>query len=218
MSTIYGEQHRALQSMFEAQPLADRLRELIITAEIQDDHKTFIESRDFFFLSTVDHRGFPTCSHKGGYPGFVKVLDSRSLAFPLFDGNGMFLSAGNVAGQGKVGMLFIDFETPHRVRAHGTATLTHDKGALSAFPGAALVIAVRVEEIFVNCPRYIHTYQRIATSRYVPCATGQAPAPQWKRIDSVQDVLPPQDRDIAKSMGGVITPDEYLEKLRRSEA
>ena len=217
MSALYGEHHRALQSLFEARPLADRLVELIVSSEIPDQHKSFIESRDFFFLSTVDHRGYPTCSHKGGHPGFVRVLDPQSLAFPIYDGNGMFLSTGNISGQGKIGMLFIDFETPHRVRVHGTATVSHDDPMMATFAGAELLVRVRVEEIFVNCPRYIHTYRRIAPSRYVPSADCPARPPQWKRIDAVQAALPPRDRDAARSLGGVISAEQYGEKVIKGE-
>src|ERR1700758_4440104 len=144
MSTLYGERHRALQSLFEAEPLADRLGELIVRSRIEDQHRNFIESRDFFFLSTVDHRGYPPCSHKGGPPGFVQVVGASQLAFPSYDGNGMFLSMGNIAGQAKVGMLFIDFETPHRVRVHGTATVASDDPLMASFPGAELVVRVTV--------------------------------------------------------------------------
>jgi hypothetical protein len=218
MSTLYGERHRALQSSFETESLADRLLELIVCSEIQDQHKRFIESRDFFFLSTVDHRGYPTCSHKGGHPGFVRVLDAGCLVFPSYDGNGMFLSMGNIAGQGKVGMLFIDLETPHRVRVHGTAMVVRDDPMMAEFAGAELLVRVKVEEIFVNCPRYIHTYKRVARSRYVPSAEHPALAPQWKRIDAIQDALPPRDRDTARSSGGVITPEQYGEKVMNGEA
>jgi len=217
MSTLYGDHHRALQSQFEAQPLADRLVELIVTSGIPDQHRHFIESRDFFFLSTVDYRGYPTCSHKGGHPGFVRVPDPESLVFPSYDGNGMFLSMGNICGQGKVGMLFIDFETPHRVRVHGTATVTRDYPMRVTFPGAELVVRVKVEEIFVNCPRYIHTYRRVAPSRYVPRSDCPALPPQWKRIDAVQDALPARDREAARSLGGVITPEQYGEKVLKGD-
>ena len=217
MSALYGEHHRALQSLFEARPLADRLVELIVSSEIPDQHKSFIESRDFFFLSTVDHRGYPTCSHKGGPPGFVRVLDPQSLAFPIYDGNGMFLSTGNISGQGKIGMLFIDFETPHRVRVHGTATVSRNDPMMATFAGAELLVRVRVEEIFVNCPRYIHTYRRIAPSRYVPSADCPVRPPQWKRIDAVQAALPPRDRDAARSLGGVISAEQYGEKVIKGE-
>jgi predicted pyridoxine 5'-phosphate oxidase superfamily flavin-nucleotide-binding protein len=218
MSTIYGEQHRAIQQAFDSESLADRLSELIVASEIAEEHKRFIESRDLFFLSTVDHRGYPTCSYKGGDAGFVKVLDARTLAFPSYDGNGMFLSMGNIAANDKIGMLFIDFETPHRVRVHGTASLSRDDRSLGAFHGAELVVRVSITEIFVNCPRYIHRYQRLDTSRYVPQAGCPTPPPQWKRIDAIQDALPERDKAIAETLGGVITPEEYEAGLKTGSA
>ena len=121
MSELYGQQHRLLQDEFDTTKLADRVKELIVVSEIPDEHKAFIESRDMFFLTTIDHRGFPTCSYKGGAPGFVKVLNNTTIVFPSYDGNGMFLSMGNIQANNKIGMLLIDFETPHRIRIHGTA-------------------------------------------------------------------------------------------------
>ena len=218
MAGIYGASQRALQDDFGVRPLADRVRDAIVAPELPDEHRAFIGSRDFFFLSTLDHRGFPTVSHKGGPPGFVRVLDPRTLAFPSYDGNSMYLSMGNIAAYPKIGMLFIDFETPHRVRVHGTATVRRDDELLPTFPGAELVVRVAVEEAFVNCPRYIHRYARVAASRYVPQADGSAPGAQWKRIDAIQDALPERQRDLAESLGGTITMEEYAALLMRGEA
>lgn len=218
MREIYSKQHRAIQEAFETKNLADRLRESIVASEITDEHKNFIESRDMFFLSTVDHRGYPTCSYKGGKPGFVQVVDSKTLAFPSFNGNGMFLSMGNITAHNKVGLLFIDFETPHRIRVHGNATVSRSASLLKDFHGAELVVRVTIIEIFVNCPRYIHRYKRIDTSKYVPQAERPAPLPQWKRIDAIQDALPERDKAVAKALGGVITPEEYEAMVKKGEA
>jgi predicted pyridoxine 5'-phosphate oxidase superfamily flavin-nucleotide-binding protein len=218
MTGIYGDQHRALQEQFGAVPLADRVRDVIVAPAITEHQRAFIEGRDLFFLTTVDHRGFPTVSYKGGATGFVRVLDAGTLAFPSYDGNGMFLSMGNITTNPKVGMLFIDFEHPNRIRVHGTATVTASDPLLATYPGADLVVRVAVTEIFQNCPRYVHAYQRVATSKYVPQAECPAPPAQWKRIDGLQDVLPPRDRGLAEASGGVITMEQYGELLGRGEA
>jgi len=218
MSEIYGEQHRAMQNAFDTKNLADRVNEIIVAEEIADDRKGFIETRDMLFLTTIDHRGYPTCSYKGGNPGFVKVLDSKTLAFPSFDGNGMFLSMGNILANNKIGMLFIDFETPHRIRIHGTASIDQHDPLIAEFHGAQLVVRVAVTEIFINCPRYIHKYQRIATSKYVPQNDCSTPSAQWKRIDAIQDALPERDKNIADALGGAITPEEYGDMLMKGEA
>lgn len=218
MTDFYGPQHRTLQADFDTTRLADSVKENIVSTEIGDEHQGFIESRDMFFLTTIDHRGYPTCSYKGGNPGFLKVVDSKTLAFPSFDGNGMFLSLGNITANNKIGMLLIDFETPHRIRIHGTAKVNRHDPLLAAFPGAELVVRVDITEIFVNCPRYIHRYKRVESSRYVPQSDGPTPLPQWKRIDGLQDSLPKRDKHIAGALGGTITPEQYAEMVIKGEA
>lgn len=217
MTELYGEQHRALQQDFATEPLADAVHAAIVRPEIPDEHRGFIETRDFFFLTTIDHRGFPTCSYKGGAPGFVRVLDPTTLAFPSFDGNGMFLSMGNITANPKIGMLFIDFETPHRVRVHGTASIDPDDPLKAEIAGAELVVRVDIAETFVNCPRYIHRYQRLAASHYVPQADGRAPLPQWKRIDELQGALSVQERQAVEKLG-TISAEQYGELLMKGEA
>lgn len=209
MSELYGDQHLAMQDQFGTPKLAERLDQMIVLSEIDDSHKGFIETRDLFFLTTVDHRGYPTCSYKGGTAGFIKVIDNKTIAFPSYDGNGMFLSMGNITANNKVGLLFIDFETPHRVRVHGNASIDKNDPLLSEFHSAELIVRISVEEIFVNCPRYIHRYQRLETSKYAPQVDYQTPPPPWKRIDALQDVLSEQDKKIV-DMSGTITPEEYF--------
>lgn len=217
MSEFYGAEQRHLQDAYDTRQLADRVQQIIVVDEIGEEHRAFIESRDFFFLTTVDHRGYPTCSHKGGNPGLVRVVDNKTLAFPSYDGNGMYLSMGNLRGNPKIGLLFIDFETPHRVRVHGDASIADDDPLLAEYPGAEMIVRVALREIFINCPRYIHRMTRVETSRYVPQAGCETPAPQWKRIDAVQDVLPPRDRAIAEKLGGTITPEEYGELVLKGQ-
>ncbi|HYC33339.1 MAG TPA: pyridoxamine 5'-phosphate oxidase family protein, partial [Gemmatimonadales bacterium] len=175
MPAFYTDGQRSMQQQFQTTKMADLLQEAIVHAEVQEAERTFIESRDMFFLATVDDGGQPTCSYKGGDPGFVRVLDPKTLAFPIYDGNGMFLSLGNLATTAKVGMLFIDFETPHRLRVQGVASVDRSDPLLGQFTGADALVRVAVSEIFVNCSRYVHRYQRVAASRYVPRAGCEAP-------------------------------------------
>lgn len=210
MSNLYGEQHRKLQHEFDTEKLANSVHSNIVSDELADEHMGFISSRDMFFLSTVDHRGYPTCSYKGGNLGFVKLLDSKTLAFPSYDGNGMFLSMGNISANPKIGMLFIDFETPHRVRIHGTAIAETNSSLLAQFTGAEIIVVVNITEVFINCTRYIHKYKRVESSNYVPQANCKTPLAQWKRIDNLQDSLPERDKHIANELGGTITTEEYI--------
>jgi uncharacterized protein len=211
--SFYTPEQRDLQRRFQTEPLAQVLEAAIVTDSVDAQHAAFIESRDFFFLSTVNANGEPTVSYKGGPVGVVSVVEPQLLVFPSYDGNGMFLSMGNAAATAKIGLLFIDFETPNRLRVQATATVHDDGPLMDRFPGAQLLVRARVDQVFVNCARYIHKHSRVERSQYVPDETGSAPLPAWKRIDMVQGVLPPQDQGRAASEGGLITIEEYATKL-----
>ena len=193
MGELYSEAARELQDRFDTRRLADRLEEKFHREPvIDDDRRAFIEGRDMFFLATASPDGQPQCSYKGGDPGFVQVLSDRELAFPVYDGNGMFLSLGNVTENPHVGLLFVDFTAPRRLRVSGTAEL--DEGLASHWPGAQLAVRVTATAVFPNCPRYVHRMEVVEPSPYVPDAEGQAPEPEWKRRDWAVDVLPAAER------------------------
>lgn len=193
MPGIYHEGHRRLQDRFDTRRLAERLDERIVHDRLTDKDREFIERLDMFFLATADGEGRPNCSYKGGDPGFVRALDERTVAFPSWDGNGMYLSAGNMLANAQVGMLFIDFERQHRLRLNGTASIDERDPLLNEYPGAQLVVRVRIREVFPNCPRYIHKLQAVERSIYVPRAGCTPPVPDWKRSDLARDVLPAND-------------------------
>jgi len=218
MTPFYTAEQRAAQERFETTRMADLLQQVIVHAEVQETERAFIESRDMFFLATVDGTGQPTCSYKGGDPGFVQVIDPRTLVFPIYDGNGMFLSLGNIQATARVGLLFIDFETPHRLRVQGVAASDPADPLLGRYPGADLVVRVAVSAIFVNCSRYVHQYRRVAASRYVHRVSCDTPFAEWKRIDLVQEVLPPRDAGKTERAGGTITVDEYEAKRAAGQA
>jgi predicted pyridoxine 5'-phosphate oxidase superfamily flavin-nucleotide-binding protein len=210
---IYGNKQRALQERFDTSNLAAAFEATIFNETIDDDNRTFIESRDFFFLSTVDSGGWPTVSYKGGPMGLVRVIDERTVEFPSYDGNGMYLSMGNIEANAKIGMLFIDMETPRRLRLQATAHLMDDDATLAHWPGAQLVVRATVAQTFPNCARYIHPHERRDTSQYVPDENGTQPTPAWKRIDMIQPFLPAAQQGLADGAGGTITGVEYAERL-----
>ncbi|MGO9136035.1 MAG: pyridoxamine 5'-phosphate oxidase family protein [Methylovirgula sp.] len=218
MSKFYSEQHRALQDRFDSRRMADLMENGIMHTEFAPEDIGFIESRDMFFLSTVDAEGRPTVSYKGGAPGFVKVSDPSTLLFPCYDGNGMYYSMGNLMNAPQVGLLFIDFETPHRLRVQGSAAIDFEHPALHDYSEAQFMVHVAVEAIWINCPRYIHRYQKLATSKYVPIDGCETPPPGWKRIDIVQEALPAKDQGKADARGGLITVEDYAALLARGEA
>ena len=187
---MYHPGNRELQDRFDTRRLADRLNEVKVHAAFTADDKAFIERLDMLFLATTDADGQPTCSYKGGPPGFARVLDERTLVFPSYDGNGMFLSLGNARQTGKVGLLFVDFEAQRRLRVNGTATLSFDDEALGWYPEAQLIVRVTPAQIFPNCPRYIHKMALVERSPFLPAAGRPTPVPAWKQSEWARDVLP----------------------------
>ena len=190
---LYHEASRRLQDRFDTRRLADRIEERIVREVIDADDRAFIEARDMFFIATTDDDGQPQCSYKGGEPGFVRVLDERTIAFPVYDGNGMYLTAGNLLATGKVGLLFIDFEGRKRLRLNGVASVDDADPLLAEYPEAQLVVRVRAAEVFPNCPRYIHEYRLVDRSRFVPKTDCETPVPRWKQSEWAHDVLPEND-------------------------
>ena len=190
---LYHDGSRELQDRFDTRRLADRIEERIVHDQIDDGDRAFIEARDMFFIATTDEDGQPQSSYKGGEPGFVRVLDETTIAFPLYDGNGMYLTAGNLMTTKKVGLLFIDFEGRKRMRLNGIASVADDDPLLAEFPEAQLIVRVSATEVFPNCPRYIHEYKLVKRSRFVPKRECETPVPQWKQSEWAHDVLPEND-------------------------
>jgi len=186
---------RELQDRFDTRRLADRLDDRIVRDVIRDEDRQFIERMNMFFLATADAGGQPQCSYKGGDPGFIRVLDERNVAFPNYDGNGMYLSLGNVLVNPQVGMLLIDFlsERPSRMRIEGTATIAEHGELAWEYPGAQFIVRVQVQRVFPNCPRYIHRMALVEPSPYVPRDGQPTPVAEWKRSELAAGALPAGD-------------------------
>jgi predicted pyridoxine 5'-phosphate oxidase superfamily flavin-nucleotide-binding protein len=189
---LYHEGHRHLQDQFDSRRLADRLQQVILHDRFSEGDRAFVARSSMFFLATADATGQPDVSYKGGVPGFVRVIDEQTLAFPDYDGNGMFKSLGNILVNPHVGLLFIDFEHPSRMRVSGTATVSVDDPLLTEYPGSQAIVRVHAERIFPNCPRYVHRMQLVEQSVYAPHEGHEPPEPDWKRNDTFRDALPRQ--------------------------
>jgi predicted pyridoxine 5'-phosphate oxidase superfamily flavin-nucleotide-binding protein len=194
-TTAYHDGMRQLQDLRETRALADRLEKVTMRSAFTDEDRAFIAGSRMMFIASADTAGQPDCSYKGGLPGFVRTLDERTLAIPDYDGNGQYRSWGNVVANPRVGLLFIDFETPKRLRVNGTAVVSRDDPLRDEFPGAVFVVRVTAERIFPNCPRYIHKMKLVEESVYSPRAGYTPPVPAWKTFDVFKDALPPRDRE-----------------------
>ncbi len=189
---FYNEGSRQMQDRFDSRRLADRLEQVTLRRAFSPEDREFIARAPMFFLATADAEGRPDCSYKGGMPGFVTVVDDLTLAFPNYDGNGQYRSLGNLLVNQHVGMLFVDFEGARRIRINGVASIDHADPLRVDYPDADLVVRVRAQEIFPNCPRYIHKMQMTELSAYAPRADHEPPVPAWKQMDAFRDHLPRQ--------------------------
>ncbi|MDP2621849.1 MAG: pyridoxamine 5'-phosphate oxidase family protein [Hyphomicrobiales bacterium] len=191
-SIMYHEGNRRLQDQFDSRRISDRLEKFTRTQFTPDD-KAFIEGAQYFFLATADAEGRPDCSFKGGMPGFVRVTGPSELAFPDYDGNGMFKSLGNILVNPYVGMLFIAMHgTPRRLRVNGKATLSPDDPLVAGTVGAQLIVRVAARAIFPNCPRYIPTMQLTEPSIYTPRPGREPTEPAWKGFADFKDCVHPR--------------------------
>lgn len=189
-SPFYTEAHRRLQDRFDSRRLADRLGEVTVSDRIDPRSRAMIESADSFYLATADADGWPDVSYKGGRPGFVRVLDDRTLAFPSYDGNGMYRSLGNIEDNPRLGLLFVDLDRPSRTRVKGRGVVVHEPAVVRSWAGAEAAVVVTVHAVFPNCPRYLHPVERRGLSPYAPAEGHVPPEPEWKAMELFAPYLP----------------------------
>jgi predicted pyridoxine 5'-phosphate oxidase superfamily flavin-nucleotide-binding protein len=187
---MYHDGHRTMQDRFDSRRIADRLEQVSMHRAFDARDRELIESSAMFFLATADAEGRPDCSYKGGMPGFVRVLDDITLAWGDYDGNGQFRSLGNLLVNPNVGLLFVDWRRPRRLRVNGRAVVSADDPLLATFHGARQLVRVTAELIFPNCPRYIHPMEVGEVSPYAPREGHEPPVPEWKKDPRYKDHLP----------------------------
>ena len=192
-SIMFHDGNRTLQDAFDSRRISDRLEETLTRTKFTADDTAFLEGAVYFFLATADAEGRPDCSFKGGAPGFVRVTGPNELAFPDYDGNGMFKSLGNLLVNPHVGLLFIDLhERPRRLRVNGEAKVVRDDPLLAGTVGAQMMVRVTARAIFPNCPRYIPKLSLAEPSPYVP-KPGQDPVePAWKGFEMFKGYVHPR--------------------------
>jgi uncharacterized protein len=192
---LYHDGMRQLQDARDTRALADRLQQVTVRSAFTADDRDFIEACSMVFVATADAQGHPDCSYKGGLPGFVRVLDDRTLAWADYDGNGMYRTWGNALANPHLGLLFMDFEQTRRLRVNGSVQIGEHDPLRDAFAGSVLIVRVTATHIFPNCPRYIHKMKLVEHSVYAPRPDYTPPVPAWKTFDAFRDALPRRDRD-----------------------
>lgn len=192
MTFEHGKGAREVQDRMDTRRLADAITTRTVHSTLNDSDRAFIERMDMFFIATLGADGGLDCSYKGGQPGFVKVVDEETIAFPNYDGNGQYMTAGNIIETGKVGILFIDWVSQWRMRVNGTATVDFNDPLRGEWPEAQFVVRVKTEEVFPNCPRYIHKMELVEHSVYVPKDECETPEAEWKTY--FEDDLPEEQK------------------------
>ena len=125
------------------------------------DLKRFIGERDSFFLATANRDGWPYLQHRGGPPGFLQVLDERTLAFADFAGNKQYLTVGNLAENDRVCLFLMDWANRHRLKIWGRAAVVEDATFVAATMPEGYeakperAIRIRVEAWDLNCNQHI---------------------------------------------------------------
>ena len=123
----------------------------------------------------------------------MRITGPSELAFPDYDGNGMFKSLGNIVANADVGLLFIAMhDKPKRLRVNGSARVSDNDPLLAETVGAQLIVRVTARAIFPNCPRYIPRMGIVEPSIYAPMAGQEAPEPAWKDFADFRDCIHPR--------------------------
>ncbi len=115
--------------------------------ELSASQQQQISRADTFFIATDNPERGADVSHKGGNPGFVRVLDERRIAFPDYNGNSMFNTLGNLTVNPHAGLLFIDFDSGRTLQLTGRASIDWSPERVRTFPGAERVIDFEVEQV-----------------------------------------------------------------------
>lgn len=190
---LYHAGNRDLQDEFGTTGLADRMETIITRTAFTQADQDFIEQSIYFFLATATADGQPDCSFKGGPAGFVRVTGPDELAFPDYDGNGMFKSLGNLRANPAVGLLFINMHgAARRLRVNGDARVLRDDPLLATTIGAQLIVRVKVRVIFPNCPRYVPAMTLAAPSEFTPQAGCPVVEPSWKTTETFKGLVAPR--------------------------
>ncbi|MHB2167463.1 pyridoxamine 5'-phosphate oxidase family protein [Alsobacter sp. R-9] len=196
MDEFLTDSMRALQEKFETVRLAEKVRQRAFRSSFTAADRAFIDNAMFFFLATVDAGGRPQCSYKGGSRGFVRATGDAEVTFPIFEGNGLYLSAGNIAETGRVDLLFVDFEKQARLRVNGTARIDDQHPMLGRVRAAQLFIRVAVEEIHPNCSRHVHRMTFAEVSPHTPGGDGDdVGKADWLEVyaEVLPDYMKPKD-------------------------
>lgn len=154
---------------------------------LTEREETFLASRDSFYLASNSQSGWPYLQHRGGYPGFVRVLGDNTIGWGEFSGNRQYITTGNVADDARVSLFFMDYVARRRLKILGTLRLLESEGLQSKgddrfTPQVERVAVVTVAGFDWNCPQFI-------TPRFTKEEIERATTPLLERIADLESEL-----------------------------
>jgi len=164
LDTVSTPNVRAAQEANGSRELWERFKGHRVSDRFTEDEAAFIAARESFFMATVSETGWPYVQHRGGPPGFLKVLDDKTLGFADFRGNRQYISLGNIAANDRVALILMDYPNRARLKilAHMSArelAAEPDLAARLAVPGykakAERALLLRLETFDWNCAQHI---------------------------------------------------------------
>lgn len=165
---------RLLQDRLGTRKRAERFYDLQVFDHLNDRMCAFIAERDLVFIATADGKGECDASLRSGAPGFVRVVDEKTLLYPEYRGNGVMASLGNMVENAHIALLFVDF-TGARVGLHVNGTASVVERVDPVEPDAALWVRVSVVEAYIHCSKGIPRLLPADAERPpVPHGTGTA--------------------------------------------
>jgi predicted pyridoxine 5'-phosphate oxidase superfamily flavin-nucleotide-binding protein len=169
------------------------------TDALGDDERDFLALRDSFYMASVGEGGWPYIQHRGGPPGFVRVLDDHTLGFADYRGNLQYISVGNVAHDDRVALIFVDYPNRARLKVLARASLVTAADAPDILAKLEVTgYAARVERGFLlavegfdwNCPQHI-------TPRFTEDEIRASVAPLLAKVESLEQ----ENRELRERLG-----------------
>jgi uncharacterized protein len=168
---VYGNCSHYIQArapIGERQWLAAADTAAVRTAQLSDQNQRLIARADTFFIATDHPDSGADISHRGGNPGFVRIVDGRHLAIPDYSGNHMFNTLGNIVANPRAGLLFIDFDSGRTLQLSGRATIDWDSVRAATFAGAERILDFELDEAIDNPHGFPLRYEFHEYSQFNP--------------------------------------------------
>jgi len=142
---VFGNCPKYIQRREVAELVTVQQTKAIGSLALTSANREHITRSDTFFIGSMHAENGVDCSHRGGNPGFVRILSERTLAFPDYSGNNMFQTLGNLSLDSRAGLLFLDFETGDTLQLTGSAKILWDAARLRDWPGALRLVEFEID-------------------------------------------------------------------------